>query len=65
VQVDVKKISRIPDGGGWRAHGHSEQVRGRGLGFDCVHAAVEDHTGLACAEIHPDEMGATAAGFLN
>jgi len=29
--VDVKKIGRIPDGGGWRAHGRSEQVRGRGI----------------------------------
>lgn len=64
VHVDVKKLGRIPDGGGWRAHGRSEQVRGRGIGFDYVHAAVDDHTRLAYAEIHPDEKGATAAGFL-
>lgn len=30
VHVDVKKIGRTPDGGGWRAHGRSEEVRGRG-----------------------------------
>ncbi|WP_197332391.1 integrase core domain-containing protein, partial [Ralstonia solanacearum] len=36
----------------------------RGIGFDYVHAAVDDHTRLAYAEIHPDEKGATAAGFL-
>jgi len=64
VHIDVKKLGRIPDGGGWRAHGRSEQVRGRGIGFDYVHAAVDDHTRLAYAEIHPDEKGATAAGFL-
>ncbi|KJC64282.1 transposase [Agreia bicolorata] len=64
VHVDVKKLGRIPDGGGWRAHGRGEQVRGRGIGFDYVHAAVDDHTRLAYAEIHPDEKGTTAAGFL-
>jgi len=64
VHIDVKKLGRIPDGGGWRAHGRSEEVRGRGIGYDYVHAAVDDHTRLAYAEIHPDEKGATAAGFL-
>lgn len=33
VHVDVKKLGRIPDGGGWRAHGRSEEVRGRGIGL--------------------------------
>ncbi len=30
IHVDVKKLGRIPDGGGWRVHGRSEKVRGRG-----------------------------------
>jgi transposase InsO family protein len=64
VHVDVKKLGRIPDGGGWKAHGRSEQVKGRGIGYDYVHAAVDDHTRLAYAEILPDEKGATCAGFL-
>ena len=66
IHVDVKKLGRIPDGGGWRVHGRAETVRDRknGPGFDYVHAAVDDHTRLAYAEIHPDEKGATAAGFL-
>lgn len=64
VHVDVKKVGRIPDGGGWRAHGRSEDVRGRGIGYDYVHAAVDDHSRLAYAEILPDEQGATCAGFL-
>lgn len=41
VHVDVKKLSRIPDGGGWRAHGRSEEVRGRGVGYDFVHSMVD------------------------
>jgi transposase InsO family protein len=64
IHIDVKKLGRIPDGGGWRAHGRSEEVRGRGIGYDYVHAAVDDHSRLAYAEIHPDERGVTAAAFL-
>ena len=67
VHVDVKKIGRIPDGGGWRAHGRElnrpEQKRAR-IGYDYVHAAVDDHSRLAYAEILPDEKGPTCAGFL-
>ena len=64
VHLDVKKIGRIPDGGGWKAHGRSEEVRGRGIGYDFVHAAVDDYSRLAYAEILPDETGTTCAGFL-
>lgn len=69
VHVDVKKLGRIPDGGGWRAQGwttanHQSRVDKKPIGFDYVHAAVDDHTRLAYAEIHPDEKGTTAAGFL-
>ena len=66
IHVDVKKLGRIPDGGGWRVHGRAANTRNRKtpVGFDYVHAAVDDHTRLAYAEIHPDEKGATAAGFL-
>jgi transposase InsO family protein len=64
IHIDVKKVGRIPDGGGWKAHGRSEKVRGRGIGFDYVHAAVDDHSRLAYAEILPNEQGPTCAGFL-
>ena len=68
VHVDVKKLGRIPKGGGWRIHGRqvSNQggAKGRRLGFDYVHAVVDDHSRLAYAEIHPDEKGSTAAGVL-
>lgn len=65
LHIDVKKIGRIPPGGGWRVHGRSERPASkRGLGYDYVHAAVDDHSRLAYAEILPDEKGATCAGFL-
>ncbi len=64
VHIDVKKLGRIPDGGGWKAHGRSADVRTRGIGYDYVHTAIDDHSRLAYAEIHDDEKGTTCAGFL-
>jgi transposase InsO family protein len=65
IHVDVKKLGRIPDGGGWKAHGRATRpAKKRGLGFDYVHAVIDDHTRLAYAEIHDDEKGTTAAGVL-
>jgi len=68
VHMDVKKIGRIPDGGGWRAHGRemgrtSAQKKAR-IGFDYVHSLVDDCSRLAYSEILPDEKGATCADFL-
>jgi transposase InsO family protein len=67
VHVDVKKQGRVPDGGGWRVHGRGPQARRdrrNGVGYDFVHVAVDDRSRVAYAEIHPDERGDTAAGFL-
>jgi transposase InsO family protein len=65
VHVDVKKLARIPGGGGHRALGRAVARPGhRGLGYDYVHTAIDDHSRLAYAEIHPDETAPTCAGFL-
>jgi len=67
IHVDVKKIGRIPDGGGWRARGRQVRTaasRKARIGYDYVHSAVDDHCRLAYSEIHPDEGGDTCAGFL-
>jgi transposase InsO family protein len=65
VHLDVKKIGRIPDGGGWRAHGRGERPADkRGAGYDYIHVAVDDHSRLAYAEVLPDEKGPTCAEFL-
>lgn len=64
VHVDVKKLGRIPPGGGWRIHGRGERPkRLRGLGFDYIHSAVDDRSRLAYSEIYSDERGPTAAAF--
>lgn len=65
LHVDVKKLGRIPPGGGWRIHGRGNApVSHARVGFDYVHAAVDDHSRLAYAEILPDEQGLTSAQFL-
>jgi transposase InsO family protein len=73
VHVDVKKLGRLRDGGGWRVHGRdswqqrrtkTEQDAGRRVGYKYVHCAIDDHTRLAYAEIHPDERAQTCAEFL-
>jgi len=66
IHIDVKKLARIPDGGGHRMLG---DVAGRPnqrarAGYTHIHSAIDDHTRLAYSEIHPDETGATCAGFL-
>jgi transposase InsO family protein len=66
VHVDVKKQGRIPDGGGWHVLGRQQGRRTRsGVGFDYLHAAVDDRSRVAYIEAHPDERAATAAGFID
>jgi transposase InsO family protein len=79
VHIDIKKLGNIPAGGGHRFLGraagklNSQADRARGqrrrprhplIGHGFIHAAVDDHSRLAYAEIHPDETSQTAAGFL-
>ena len=73
VHLDVKKVGRIPDGGGWRIHGRdSDQAKtvdraksaGAKRGYTYLHSAVDGFARLANTEPLPDEKGATAAAFL-
>jgi len=69
AHMDVKKIGRIPDGGGWRAgiipHGGKSSAQKKiKVGFDYVHSLVDDHSRLAYSEILPDEKGNTCAAFF-
>ncbi len=60
VHVDVKKLGKIPDGGGWRARGetpanHQSRIDRKPIGYDYVHSLVDDHCRLAYSEILPAE----------
>ena len=66
IHVDIKKLGKIPDGGGWRAGGRTQGQkntnRGR-MGYDFIHSAVDDHSRLAYSEILADERKETCAEF--
>ncbi len=66
IHVDIKKLGKIPDGGGWkklgRAVGNRNARMGR-VGYGYIHSAVDDHSRLAYSEILGDERKDTAAGF--
>ena len=67
VHIDVKKLGRIPNGGGWRAHGRGDPLTRRALGklgYDFLHVAVDDHSRVVYVESLNDEKGDTCAGFL-
>ncbi len=66
VHVDIKKLGRIPDGGGHRMLGRTAGNRNngkRGRGYAFLHHAVDDHSRVAYSEILGDERKETAAAF--
>lgn len=73
VHIDVKKVGRIPHGGGWRIHGRDspearavERTKKHGVrrGYIYLHSAVDGHTRLAYTESLRDEKDVTSAEFL-
>lgn len=63
VHLDIKKLGRIGHGGGKRVLGESAKHRHRGIGWEHVHVAIDDHSRLAYAEICPDEAATTTVAF--
>lgn len=76
VHVDVKKLGKIPAGGGWRMLGRtagnrnaradtSRSKRDRKLvrGYHFLHTALDAHSRLAYSEMLADERKETASDF--
>ena len=64
LHIDVKKLGRIPDGGGHLFRGRGNGTPKAGTGYDYVHQAVDDMIRVAYAEVFADERGTTCAHFL-
>ena len=62
LHLDVKKLGRIR-GIGHRITGDRRQ-RSRGVGWEFVHVAVDDHSRLAYVEVLANEEALTTAAFL-
>jgi len=63
LHVDVKRLGRVPDGGGHRLLGPAAR-HDRGLGYDYLHVAIDDATRLAFIGVHADERAATTVRFM-
>jgi transposase InsO family protein len=78
VHVDIKKLGKIPAGGGWRKLGRVSGLRnsradksigtrphhGSGArGYHYLHTAIDAHSRLAYTELLADERKETAAAF--
>ena len=78
VHVDVKKLGKIPAGGGWRMLGRTvgnhnsntdkssgvfSKYRNPVRGYHFLHTAIDAHSRLAYSELLTDERKETAAAF--
>jgi hypothetical protein len=64
LHVDVKKLGRIPDGGGHRVRGRMTGTPRSHRGYDYLHVAVDDRSRVAYVGAFDDERGATCARFV-
>lgn len=65
IHVDVKKLGKIPDGGGWKLRGRGQGLhRSTRIGFDYLHVAIDDHSRMAYVRALPDEKGPTFGQFV-
>src|SRR5262249_18539866 len=77
VHVDVKKIGKIPEGGGWRMLGRNAGKRNSQAdktgttnkyrqplrGYHFIHTAIDAHSRLAFSELLADERKGPAVAF--
>jgi transposase InsO family protein len=78
IHVDVKKLGKVPDGGGWRYVGRVQGKKNRAatpgkarskhrnplIGTCFLHTVIDDHSRVAYVEAHDDETAATASAVL-
>jgi transposase InsO family protein len=78
IHVDVKKLGRVPDGGGWRYVGRQQGLKNRAatpdkprnkyrgvlMGTCYLHTVIDDHSRVAYVEAHDDEAKETAVEVL-
>jgi transposase InsO family protein len=63
LHIDTKKLGRI-DGIGHRITGDRSLNRNRGIGWEMVHLAIDDHSRVSFAQVLPDEKAASCVEFL-
>lgn len=69
VHIDVKKLARVPPGGGHKFHGRKGTKNGsmgkRGLGYTHIHTAIDAYSRLAYSEFAGTENTINCVAFLD
>jgi transposase InsO family protein len=69
VHIDVKKLARVPPGGGHKIHGRTGTRNGsmtrRGLGYTHIHTAIDAYSRLAYSEFAGEENTINCVAFLD
>jgi transposase InsO family protein len=63
LHVDVKRLGRVPPGGGHRILGESARNR-LPVGYDYLHVAIDDATRVAYVAVRPDEQAGSTVSFI-
>ena len=65
VHLDIKRLGRIPEDGGWRNLGRALANRvKRGAGYEYCHVSIDDHSRLPLVTILPDQRDSSAIRAL-
>jgi transposase InsO family protein len=64
LHIDVKKLARVPKGGGHRFHGRQPAMRHRGGGYTHIHTAIDAYSRLAYSEFAGVENTDNCVAFL-
>jgi transposase-like protein len=68
VHIDVKKLARVPTGGGHRMLGRSAETKRRGRGpggYSHIHTAIDAYSRLAYSELAGPENTDNCVAFLD
>jgi transposase InsO family protein len=64
VHIDIKKLGKFNRIGHRVTNDRAGQSKTRGIGWEYVHLAIDDHSRLAYSEILPDEKRGSSLRFL-
>jgi transposase InsO family protein len=64
VHIDVKKLARVPDGGGHKFHGRRTNVLHKKAGYTHIHTAIDAYSRLAYSEFAGKENRENCVAFL-
>jgi Mn-dependent DtxR family transcriptional regulator len=64
IHIDIKKLRRFNKVGHRITGDRTGQSNGRGVGWEYVHVAIDDHSRVAFAKIMPNETKRSATTFL-